>query len=710
MKNILALKSKIVSWSKENSIVFLPMTIGTFLYTFLIAKVGYGNEYYAAAVKSMMQNFKNFFFASFDPGGFVTVDKPPLGFWIQTLSCLLFGYSGISLLLPQIIAAVLSILLVYIIVKNHFGKMSAFFASLFLSTTPIYTAIARNNTIDMLMILSCILAIYFALKAIEKSSFKHFLISVFIIGLGFNIKMLQAWIVAPGIFLAYLLFTDKRLLKRFSHLVLAGVIFLVSSLWWCIVVDLTPAEKRPYMGSSQTNSALELALSYNGIQRFLPSGGSFSTIINSIFGKNSSQSTGFSSTFGPRFSFAQNINPMGAREGGEPGILRLFNQNMAGQISWVLVLAIIAFLALIIMSLAVRKKNKMLGAFTTIWGTWFLLLFVYFSFTRGLFHIYYLATIAPSVSVFAGVGLGALFDKLNESKTWIKLLALIPFVLTAAYQVYNVYRYQDSNKYWYLFAIGFAVTALIALAMIFLKNLKVLKFIAISLMAISLSIMPFYWSLTCSLYQGNAVIPSAGNPINRTSAFVMGPGLRQNFGTFDERTFDQRNNYLPRDFGFNPPSNSNSDMQPPVLPDSNSFAYNNRQRRDLNNFSPRGFGESSLASDELTQYLLKNNTGEKFILAVIRATEAAPIIIKTGKAVMAMGGFSGNDPILTVEKLKKMIKNGEVKFFQIGGIGRFRGGLGFNEASNDIYSWILENGELVNSTYNIYMVDKSKIK
>jgi len=703
MKNILALKSKIVSWSKENSIVFLPMTIGTFLYTFLIAKVGYGNEYYAAAVKSMMQNFKNFFFASFDPGGFVTVDKPPLGFWIQTLSCFIFGYSGISLLLPQIVAAVLSILLVYIIVKNYFGKMSAFFASLFLSTTPIYTAIARNNTIDMLMILSCILAIYLALKAIEKSSFKHFLISVFIVGLGFNIKMLQAWIVAPGIFLAYLLFTDKRLLKRFSHLVLAGVIFLVSSLWWCIVVDLTPAEKRPYIGSSQTNSALELAISYNGIQRFLPSGGNLISIINSLLGKKSSQTTNSSPTFGGGFGFGQNINPMGAREGGEPGILRLFNQNMAGQISWVLVLAIIALLTLTIMSFAVRKKNKMLGAFTTIWGTWFLLLFVYFSFTRGLFHIYYLATIAPSVSVFAGVGLGALFDKLNESKTWIKLLALIPFVLTAVYQVYNVYRYQDSNKYWYLFGIGFAATALIALAMIFLKNLKVLKLIAISLMAISLSIMPFYWSLTCSLYQGNVVIPSAGNPINRSSAFGMGPGLRQNFGSFD-----QANGFAARDFRFNPPSNS--DMRPLALPDSNSSAYDNRQSRDFNNFSPRGFGESSLASDELIQYLLKNNTGEKYILAVTRATEAAPIIIKTGKAVMAMGGFSGNDPILTVEKLKKMIKNGEVKFFQIGGMGGFRGGFGFNEASNDIYSWILENGELVNSTYNIYMVDKNKIK
>lgn len=38
---------------------------------------GYANTFYAAGVKSMMMNFKNFFFASYDPSGFVTIDKPP---------------------------------------------------------------------------------------------------------------------------------------------------------------------------------------------------------------------------------------------------------------------------------------------------------------------------------------------------------------------------------------------------------------------------------------------------------------------------------------------------------------------------------------------------------------------------------------------------------------------------------------------------------
>lgn len=705
MVKFINLKNKLLNWLKDNYIVLFPMAVGAFLYVFLISKIGYGNEYYAATVKSMMQSFKNFFFASFDPGGFVTVDKPPLGFWIQALFCFIFGYSGISLIMPQIIAAILNVLLVYIIVKRYFGKTSAFFAALFLATTPIYTAIARNNTIDMLMILTCIVSIYFALKAIEKSSLKLFLISVFIVGLGFNIKMLQAWIVAPGIFLGYLLFANKNILKRLAHLLIAAVIFLVSSLWWCIAVDLTPSEKRPYMGSSQTNSALELALSYNGIQRFLPSNMNITDIINSILHKTSkaSQSQTFQSNSSFGFGFGQNANPMGAREGGSAGILRLFNEQMAGQISWVLVAAIIGFFALIILSILLLRKNKMIAGFTTIWGMWFLLLFIYFSFTRGLFHIYYLATMAPSIAVFAGIGVGFVFDKVRVFSTpYLKVVGVFILLATAAYQIYTVYRYQDSTNYWPVFAIGFAAV----LGITALSHLKVSKGVTIAsfvLAAIFLCAMPFYWSLSCSLYPGNAVIPSAGNPLNR-STMGAGPGLGWRFGAFDNQRQD--NNNLGGRPDFAPPSDSNSNSQSSTPPDQN----NNQNRSRFSFGAPRGnFGGERTADNNLINFLLKNNTGEKYILAVVRATEAAPIIIKTGKAVMAMGGFSGNDPILTVEKLKEMIKNGEVKYFELsGGFGRFGFGQdGIN--SEDISSWIMEHGELVNSDYNIWMVDKNKI-
>ncbi|GAC1512205.1 MAG: hypothetical protein NVS2B16_14780 [Chloroflexota bacterium] len=59
-----------------------------------LAREGYGNTYYAAAVRSMIQNRHAFFFNSLDPAGFVTLDKPPLGFWLHVASAKVFGFIG----------------------------------------------------------------------------------------------------------------------------------------------------------------------------------------------------------------------------------------------------------------------------------------------------------------------------------------------------------------------------------------------------------------------------------------------------------------------------------------------------------------------------------------------------------------------------------------------------------------------------------------
>ncbi len=61
---------------------------------FQLAQNGFGNTYYAAAVKSMLTSWHNLFFASYDPVGFVSVDKPPLGFWVQAASAAIFGFTA----------------------------------------------------------------------------------------------------------------------------------------------------------------------------------------------------------------------------------------------------------------------------------------------------------------------------------------------------------------------------------------------------------------------------------------------------------------------------------------------------------------------------------------------------------------------------------------------------------------------------------------
>src|ERR1700728_2800881 len=79
----------------------LVLALATLLRVWHLTQAGFGTQYYAAGVLSMLQSWHNFFFNSFDPAGFVSVDKPPLALWLQAATAKVFGFSAWSVLLPQ---------------------------------------------------------------------------------------------------------------------------------------------------------------------------------------------------------------------------------------------------------------------------------------------------------------------------------------------------------------------------------------------------------------------------------------------------------------------------------------------------------------------------------------------------------------------------------------------------------------------------------
>src|SRR5207302_4672517 len=103
----------------------------------------------------------------------------------------------------------------------------------------------------------------------ESGKLRWLLLCAVFVGLGFNIKMLEAYLVVPAYGLLYLLAAPRRIWVRIGQLALAALLMLTISLSWAVAVDLTPASQRPYVGSSQDNSEISLALGYNGIQRLL---------------------------------------------------------------------------------------------------------------------------------------------------------------------------------------------------------------------------------------------------------------------------------------------------------------------------------------------------------------------------------------------------------------------------------------------------------
>ncbi|CAB1247375.1 membrane protein of unknown function [Ruminococcaceae bacterium BL-4] len=212
----------------------LILLLAGFLSIFNIWNEGYSNGFYTASVKSMLTSWKNFFFVSLDPGRWVTVDKPPVSLWVQAAFAKVFGFYGWSILLPECLAAVATVAIIYHIVKRHFGNVAGLVSALVLALSPIFIVVSKTNNTDSVLILFMTLAAWAMMVAADKGQLRWLLLSAVFLGIAYNAKTLEAFLILSALY-----------------------------------VDLTPASERPYVDNSITNSELELALGYNGIQRII---------------------------------------------------------------------------------------------------------------------------------------------------------------------------------------------------------------------------------------------------------------------------------------------------------------------------------------------------------------------------------------------------------------------------------------------------------
>ncbi|MGH2364548.1 MAG: glycosyltransferase family 39 protein, partial [Chloroflexota bacterium] len=225
----------------------LILALAALLDGFGLWRGGYPNPYYAVSARSMMASWHNFLFVAFDPVGFLSIDKPPLGLWIQVASAKAFGFHPWSLLLPQALAGIAAVYVLYRLVARSFGRPAALPAALALALTPISVAAARNNTMDSVLALAMLLAVWAALRAIESGQLRWLLVCAAVLGLAFNVKTLEAFLVLPAIVLAYLVAARGSVRRRLASLALAVLALGVVSLPWVLAVDAVPRAERPYI-------------------------------------------------------------------------------------------------------------------------------------------------------------------------------------------------------------------------------------------------------------------------------------------------------------------------------------------------------------------------------------------------------------------------------------------------------------------------------
>ena len=252
-------------WARPGLLGLLAAT--ALLYLWDLSRNGYANDFYAAAVQAGTRSWKAFFFGSFDSSSFITVDKTPASLWVDELSGRLFGFGSWSLLAPQAVEGVLSVLLLFAAVRRWFGPSAGLIAGAVLALTPAAALIFRFNNPDALLVLLMTAAGYCVQRAIERDKTRWLVFAGVLLGFAFLTKMMQAFLVLPGFGLAYLWAGPARLRRRLWQLLagLGGVI--VGGGWWIAIAELTPAADRPYFGGSTNNNILELALGYNGLGR-----------------------------------------------------------------------------------------------------------------------------------------------------------------------------------------------------------------------------------------------------------------------------------------------------------------------------------------------------------------------------------------------------------------------------------------------------------
>lgn len=506
---------------------------------------GYGNEYYAAGIKSMLTSFKNFFFLSFDPSGFVSLNKPPIGLWIQGIFGKIFGVSGFALILPEALAGTLCVFILYILIKRYFGFIAGIMAALILAITPIYVAVSRTNDFQTILILFMLLSIMPAIKAAKTGNIKYLIVSVIIVGIAFNINRLESFIIIPAIYLTYIFSEsegEKRVIERYvcgitfitqerekvslkakiKCLILATIVLLVVSLSWSFLVDLVPVNARPYVGDSTTNSEIELVLNQHN---------QVSNKINSNINLNYDGDNTLSYNTLNENEFIKNYNEWNTIHKDNKtqfGIFRLFqDNNLSDQIAWFLPLAIISLIVSIINKRKIIALKSTKNIIIMFFSIWFVTEFLYFSFVYS--NIYDLATLAVPTAALCGIGIKKMIQSYRKNKSmWLSLSLGLTIIVQYIIVIY--YRENLSYLLIHLFYLDLGISIIAVFTLFKIRNKEFtnnnLKNGLIVISIIGCLIIP--------------LIGSSASLVYKTDGIFKGAGLQ----LFESKTQQNVNNYM----------------------------------------------------------------------------------------------------------------------------------------------------------------------
>ncbi|HEX4058699.1 MAG TPA: glycosyltransferase family 39 protein [Galbitalea sp.] len=629
-------------WERPSFLGLLVVT--GVLYLWNLAASGWANSFYSAAVQAGSTNWEAFFYGSSDAANSITVDKPPASLWLMELSVKLFGLSSFSILLPEALMGIATVAIVYATVRRSFSARTALLAGGVLAVTPVAALMFRFNNPDALLVVLMSLAVYFTIRGIESGKLRWVLWAGAMVGFGFLTKQLQAFVILPALAGIYLAAAPGTRWRRIRHLLAALAAVIVSAGWWVAVVTLVPANLRPYIGGSQTNSFLELTFGYNGLGR--------------IDGSETGSVTG-----------GGGGNAAGGMWGAT-GILRMFQDEIGGQISWLLpaalVLALVSFIVLRGARTDLRRATLML--FTA----WLVITALVFSFAEGIFHAYYTVALAPAIAGVVAMGASVLWSYRDE--LWSRIIAAVVVLGTVTWGFVLLSEASDWMPWvkWVALTLGVAAAVLLLLP----QHGRELRVASVGL-AIAASLLgPLAWTLeTVSVAHSGSIVTAGPTVASSMGGGFGGAGGGRGFGG---ARGGQPQTGVGQQGGTAPTGGGQIGTAP----------TGNRAGTGTPGGGAGSLLNSATVGSAVTRLLETDASKYSWVAAAIGSNSAAGYQLATQEAVMPIGGFNGSDPSPTLAEFKADVSAGEIHYFIGGSVGAANGG---SNVSSQIASWVEAN-------------------
>jgi 4-amino-4-deoxy-L-arabinose transferase-like glycosyltransferase len=621
-----------------------PALAGLLLATALLYLVGldrngWGNEFYAAAVQAGTKSWRAFFFGSLDSGNFITTDKPAPFMWVMELSARVFGVNYWSLLVPQALAGVATVGVLYTSVRRWFGPRAGLIAGAVMALAPVAALMFRFDDPDALLTLMITLAGYAMTRAVESGRTRWVALTGVFVGAGFLSKFMAAFMVLPALALAYLWAGPPRLGKRIGQLLIGGGALLLTAGSWVTAVLLTPAADRPFVGSSTDNNILNLILVYNGFGRLTGNesgGGGFLGLGGS---GTAGARAGGSAAGGGADAAARGFAGGGSPFGGSGGITRLFSAQYGGQVAWLIPAALIAIVVMLWVSRRAARTDRTRAA-ALLWGGWLLTAGLVLSFMSGISHTYYVVALTPAIGALAGIGAAKLWEIRG---TWFARVTLaVTLLVTGAWAWILLGR----TAGWFPWLRVVIVVAAVGAACLILAGAArragrggaALSAVPVALALVAGLGGPLAYSIDTAATAHGGASPSAGPALSAL-------GGRAGRGAFPgaARTGGISSELRERFAGFGGGT-----------PGGNAGG--------------RLGGAGASVNAALATLLEAGASGYRWAAATTGSDSAASMELSTGgDPVMAIGGFSGSDPAPTLAAFQQMVAAHEVHYFVAGG-------------------------------------------